>query len=98
MRVLVQFDEARETVRRSRAEVLGAAVSEGSADLSWQDSQTIDKHSVEGEIGVLAELCDFVVDVSQPLSTTTTDWRIRWLTVIVQLRISDRGKIAAALC
>ena len=29
---------------------------------------------------------------------TTTDWRIRWLTVLVQLRISDRGKIAAALC
>ena len=29
---------------------------------------------------------------------TMTDWRIRWLTVLVQLRISDRGKIAAALC
>ena len=68
VRVLVQLDEARETVRRSRAEVLGAAVSEGSADLSSQGSQAIDKHSVEGAIGALAELCDFAVDVSQPLS------------------------------
>ena len=31
-------------------------------------------------------------------SITTTDWRIRWLTVLVQLRISDRGKIVAVLC
>ena len=66
MRVLVLSDEARETVRRSRAEVLGAAVSQGSADQSWQDFQAIDKHSVEGEIGTLAELCDFEVDASQP--------------------------------
>ena len=68
MTVLVQFDEVRETVRRSRAEVLGAAVAEGFADLSWQGSQAIDKHSVGDAIGVLAELCDFAVDVSQPLS------------------------------
>ena len=30
-------------------------------------------------------------------SITTTNWRIRWLRVLVQLRISDREKIAAVL-
>ena len=34
---------------------------------------------------------------TQGPSITTTDWRIRRLTVLVQLRISDRGKIAAVL-
>ena len=67
VRVLVQLDEARETVRRSRLKSWGQ-LSLGSADLSRQGSQAIDKHSVEGAIGALAELCDFAVDVSQPLS------------------------------
>ena len=73
MRVLVQFDEARETVRRSRAEVLRAAVSQGSTDLSWQDYEAIDSHSVEGEMGALAEHCDFVVDASRPLGLLQGD-------------------------
>ena len=34
----------------------------------------------------------------QQPSITTTDCRIRWLTVLVQLRISGCGKIATALC
>ena len=42
--------------------------SQGSSDLSWQEFEAIDSHSVEGEIGALAELCDFVIDASQPLS------------------------------
>ena len=34
----------------------------------------------------------------QLASITTTDYQIIWLTVLVQLRISDHGKTAAALC
>ena len=37
-------------------------------------------------------------DGTLPSSITTTDCRIRWLTVLVQLRISGCGKIATALC
>ena len=36
--------------------------------------------------------------LSRPPSITTTDCRIIWQTVLVQLRISDHGKIASALC
>ena len=41
-------------------------------------------------------LLDLTISELAP-SITTTDWRIRRLTVLVQLRISDRGKIAAVL-
>ncbi len=47
--------------------------SQGSSDLSWQEFEAIDSHSVEGEIGALAELCDFVIDASQPLSLLQGD-------------------------
>ena len=47
--------------------------SQGSAGLSWQEFEAIDNHSVEREIGALAELCDFVVDASQPLSPLQGD-------------------------
>ena len=36
--------------------------------------------------------------LSPTTSITTTDYQIIWLTVLVQLRISDHGKTAAALC
>ena len=42
--------------------------SQGPACPTWQEFEAIDNHSVEGEIGALAELCDFVIDASQPLS------------------------------
>ena len=41
---------------------------QGHTSLSWQEFEAIDSHSVEGEISDLAELCDFVIDASQPLS------------------------------
>ena len=47
--------------------------SQGSAGLSWQEFEAIDNHSVEGEIGALAELCDYVVDASQPLTILQND-------------------------
>ena len=42
--------------------------SQGPVGLSWQEFEAIDSHIVEGEIGALMELCDFVIDASQPLS------------------------------
>ena len=42
--------------------------SQGPTGLSWQEFETIDSHIVEGEISALAELCDSVIDASQPLS------------------------------
>ena len=47
--------------------------SQGPTGLSWQEFETIDNHSVEGEIGALTELCDFVVDASQPLALLQRD-------------------------
>ena len=47
--------------------------SQGDSDLSWEEFEAIDSHSVEGEIGALAELCDFVIDASQPLSLLQGD-------------------------
>ena len=47
--------------------------SQGPTGISWQEFEAIDSHSVEGEIGTLAELCDFVVDASQPLSLLQSD-------------------------
>ena len=41
--------------------------------LSWQEFETINSHIVEGEIGALVELCDFVIDASQPLSLLQGD-------------------------
>ena len=47
--------------------------SQGSTDLSWQEFEAIDNHLVEAEIGALPELCDFVIDASQPLSLLQGD-------------------------
>ena len=47
--------------------------SQGPTGISWQEFEAIDNHSVEGEIGALAELCDFVADASQPLSLLLGD-------------------------
>ncbi len=47
--------------------------SQGRTDLSWEEFEAIDGHPVEAEIGALAELCDFVIDASQPLRRLQRD-------------------------
>ena len=42
--------------------------SQGPPGLSWQEFEAMDNHSVEGEIGALAEFCNLVIDASKPLS------------------------------
>ena len=41
---------------------------QGSSGLPRQEFDAIDRHSVELEVGDLADLCDFVIDASQPLT------------------------------
>lgn len=47
--------------------------SQGSVGLSPEEFEAIDGHIVEGEISALPELCDFVIDASQPLSLLQRD-------------------------
>ena len=63
--------------------------SQGPADLSWQEFEAIDNHSVEGEIGALAKLCDFVVDASQPLTDVRDNLHSNLFMLKSFLRIGD---------
>ena len=47
--------------------------SQGTDGLSREEFEAIDRHSVEVEIGDLAELCDFMIDASQPLDNLQGD-------------------------
>ena len=47
--------------------------SQGADSLSREQFEAIAGHAVESEIGDLAELCDFVIDASQPLTHLQDD-------------------------
>lgn len=47
--------------------------SQGADSLSREQFEAFERHAVESEIGNLAELCDFVIDASQPLTHLQDD-------------------------
>ena len=47
--------------------------SQGTGGLSREEFDAIDRHPVEVEIGDLAQLCDYVIDASQPLTQLESD-------------------------